>query len=327
MREIKSKKTGFIKKIFIKICRLLGYELVDQSTLEFPVSNKKAGETITVPGKKSISIGLGETNISRKVNSLDIILKTCTNIQLVSQNKKRVFEKDKFEYTFRTINSLIKSAKDLKTKFREIDIKFTIIDVNSQSDHVSKILSKISSAGFEKLHVPVKTNINEDNMFSAMASIKKSFEYAENCKDLIYFVEDDYIHKNDALAEMLFAYEKFSSILKSEIFILSTDYPYLYKNLNKASILIGENTHWRQVEESLLTFMTSKKMVEKYFDKFIEMTTVKSDPFEKNLHQIYQKEKCFSPIPSLSIHCTNVNSVYGLSPNINYFKLWEDNES
>ena len=73
--------------------------------------------------------------------------------------------------------------------------------------------------------------------------------------------------------------------------------------------------------------MTSKKMVEKYFDKFIEMTTVKSDPFEKNLHQIYQKEKCFSPIPSLSIHCTNVNSVYGLSPNINYFKLWEDNES
>ena len=327
MREIKSKKTSFIKKIFIKICRLLDYELIDQSMLKFPVSDKKLDGIISAPGKKSISIGLGETKILRKVSSLDIILKTCTSVQLVSQNKKRIFEKDKFEYTFRTVNSLIKSAQDLKRIFKEINIKFTIIDANSKSDHISKILSKISSAGFENHHIPIKANISEDKMFSTMASIKKSFEYAKNCEDLIYFVEDDYIHKNEALTEMLFAYEKFSSILKSEIFILSTDYPYLYKNLNETSILIGENTHWRNVKESLLTFMTSKKMIEKYFDKLVDMATVKSDPFEKNLHKIYQKEKCFSPIPSLSIHCTNVNSAYGLSPNINYSKLWEDNQS
>ena len=327
MREIKSKKTSFIKKIFIKICRLLDYELIDQSMLKFPVSDKKLDGIISAPGKKSISIGLGETKILRKVSSLDIILKTCTSVQLVSQNKKRIFEKDKFEYTFRTVNSLIKSAQDLKRIFKEINIKFTIIDANSKSDHISKILSKISSAGFENHHIPIKANISEDKMFSTMASIKKSFEYAKNCEDLIYFVEDDYIHKNEALTEMLFAYEKFSSILKSEIFILSTDYPYLYKNLNETSILIGENTHWRNVKESLLTFMTSKKMIEKYFDKLVDMATVKSDPFEKNLHKIYQKEKCFSPIPSLSIHCTNVNSAYGLSPNINYSKLWEDNQN
>tara|TARA_A100001011_G_scaffold34675_1_gene33016 strand:- start:1002 stop:1985 length:984 start_codon:yes stop_codon:yes gene_type:complete len=327
MREIKSKKTSFIKKIFIKICRLLGYELVDQSVLEFPVSKRESDGTISAPGVKSISIGLGETKISRKVNSLDIILKTCTGVQLVSQNKKRIFEKDKSEYTFRTVNSLIKSAKDLRKKFNEINIKFAIIDVNSKSDHINKILSKISDAGFEYIHLPVETNMNEDNMSSTMASIKKSFEHTKNCKDLIYFVEDDYIHKNEALSEMLFAYEKFSSVLKSEIFILSTDYPYLYKNLNKSSILIGENTHWRIVEESLLTFMTSKKMVEKYFNKLIDMATIKSDPFEKNLHKIYENEKCFSPIPSLSIHCTNINSVYGLSPNIDYSKMWEDNQS
>ena len=68
-------------------------------------------------------------------------------------------------------------------------------------------------------------------------------------------------------------------------------------------------------------------MVEKYFNKLIDMATIKSDPFEKNLHKIYENEKCFSPIPSLSIHCTNINSVYGLSPNIDYSKMWEDNQS
>ena len=79
MREIKSiKKNNFLKKVLIKICRLLGYELVDQSTLEFPVSNFKSSTQISVPGKKSISLGIGETNITRKVKGLDIIFKTCT---------------------------------------------------------------------------------------------------------------------------------------------------------------------------------------------------------------------------------------------------------
>ena len=54
MKEIKSiKKTNFIKKILIKICRIFGYELIDQSTLEFPVSNKKYKDLISVPGNMS----------------------------------------------------------------------------------------------------------------------------------------------------------------------------------------------------------------------------------------------------------------------------------
>jgi len=329
MREIKNiKKTSFIKKVLIKICRIFGYELIDQSTLEFPVSNKNYQDLISIPGNKSISLGLGETPITRKVNTLDIIVKTCTSVQLVSQNKKRIFEKDKSEYTFRTINSLTKSAKDLKKKFREIKIKFTIVDVNSPSSDINKILSKISDEGFEAQHVPVE-NIKDskDNMSTTMASIRQSFYHAKNCTDLIYFVEDDYIHKTESLAEMLFAYEKFSSIFHNEIFILSADYPYLYKKMSNSSILIGENTHWRTVKESLLTFMTSKKMIEKHFEKLIDMATNESNPFEKNLHKIYEKEICFSPIPSLSVHCTNINSVFGLSPNIDLKKLWDDNKN
>jgi len=329
MREIKSiKKINFIKKILIKICRIFGYELIDQSTLEFPTSNKNSQDFISIPGNKSISLGLGETPITRKANTLDIIIKTCTSVQLVSQNKKRIFEEDKSEYTFRTVNSLIKSAKDLKKKFKEIKIKFTIIDVNSPSSDIDKILSKISNEDFESEHNSVEDiRDSKDNMSTTMASIRHSFHHAKNCTDLIYFVEDDYIHKTETLAEMLFAYEKFSSIFQDEIFILSTDYPYLYKKMNNSNILIGENTHWRTVKESLLTFMTSKKMIEKHFEKLIDMATNESNPFEKNLHEIYEKERCFSPIPSLSIHCANINSVFGLSPNVDLKKLWNDNKN
>ena len=329
MREIKKiKKTSFIKKILIKICRIFGYELIDQSTLEFPVSNKNYQDLISVPGNKSISLGLGETSVTRKVNALDIIVKTCTSVQLVSQNKKRIFEEDKLEYTLRTINSLTKSAKDLKKKFREVKVKFTIIDVNSPDPDINKILSKITDESFEAQHIPVEDiKDSQNNMSTTMASIRQSFYHAKKCRDLIYFVEDDYIHKTESLSEMVFAYEKFSSIFQNEIFILSTDYPYLYKKMNNSNILIGENTHWRTVKESLLTFMTSKKMIEKHFEKLIDMATNESNPFEKNLHKIYEKERCFSPIPSLSIHCTNINSVFGLSPNVDLKKLWNDNKN
>ena len=46
-------------------------------------------------GKKSITLGLGEIKITRKVEFLDIVVKTCTSVQLVSQNKKRIFDCEK----------------------------------------------------------------------------------------------------------------------------------------------------------------------------------------------------------------------------------------
>jgi len=29
----------------------------------------------------------------------------------------------------------------------------------------------------------------------------------------------------------------------------------------------------------------------------------------------------------LAVHFTNINSIYGLSPNVNWKKLWEENEN
>ncbi|MDC0628630.1 rhamnosyl transferase, partial [Pelagibacteraceae bacterium] len=104
MKKIENtQKPNFLKKLFIKLCRLIGYEIIDQTNLILPVSGKLATDNINVLGGKNISIPLGETKISRTVKSLDIIIKTCTTVNLVSQSKKRVFEKEKSEYTFRTI--------------------------------------------------------------------------------------------------------------------------------------------------------------------------------------------------------------------------------
>ena len=102
----KTIKTNLFKKIFIKICRILGYEIIDQSNFYVPTQEKYLNENLNTQGKNSITLPLGETKISRKVKALTIIYRSCTNVNMLTQNKKRLFDKEKSEYTFRSLNSL-----------------------------------------------------------------------------------------------------------------------------------------------------------------------------------------------------------------------------
>ena len=88
MKEQKTHiKKSFFNKIFIKICRIFGYEIIDQSNFYVPTQEKNLGENLNIPGKKSITLPLGEIKISRKVNALTIIFRSCTNINMLTQNK------------------------------------------------------------------------------------------------------------------------------------------------------------------------------------------------------------------------------------------------
>ena len=163
---------------------------------------------------------------------------------------------------------------------------------------------------------------------SNMSNIHKSIMIAKSdCKDLVYFVEDDYLHDKETFREMIFTYERVASQINDELILCPTDYPYLYSKIDSTNIFLGSAKHWRVVSETLCTFLTSKNMIEKHSDKLISMCQFEHYPFEKPLHEIYESEYCLSPIPSLALHCTNVNSVFGLSPIMNWKKIWEENEN
>ena len=342
MKEIKSQKNNsFLKKNFMKFCRLMGYEIIDQSNFSVPTSGKNLNDNLSKFNKKSITLPLGEIKITRKILTLNIIIKTCTTVNLVTQNKKRIFEEKKSEYTFRTINSLLKSIYFAKEKINSINFKISIIDSGSpESDlvviknilekyDITHEIIKLDLRDYQnKIKILNKNNTTiESNMKSTMASINKSFDLAiKPDVDLVYFVEDDYIHKKDAVLEMLYTYEKISTIYNDELFLCPIDYPYLYKPSKQSEIVLGHNKHWRSVNESLLTFMASRQMLIKHIDKLNYMSLNEHSPFESPLHKIYENELCLSPIPSLALHCTNVNSVFGLSPNIDWKEIWEDAE-
>ena len=340
MKNIKnSNKPSFFKKLFIKISRKLGYEIIDQNNFEVVTSNKKIDEHLSTLGHKSINLPLGEVKITRKVKTLDIIIRTCASVNMLTQNKSRLFEKEKIEYTIRTIRSLLNSSKNHDLK--KLEINFKVIDHNSTSENLGAIASVFKEFGkkYSLINLDVSKFINKiekinqrdekvtDNQISNMANIHQSLLEAKKCEDLIYFVEDDYIHKKDSLKEMIFTYERLASQINNEVILCPTDYPYLYAKSEMTQNFLGQNYHWRKVNETLCTFLTSKKMIEKYWDKYVSMCEKEHSPFEKPLHDIYENELCLSPIPSLALHFTNVNSIFGLSPNVNWKKVWDQNEN
>jgi len=322
-----------MKNFFIKICKLLGYEILDQNNFSSPTLGKELNEELSILNEKSIVLPLGEVNITKKVNSILIVLRMNTDIEIWDQNRRRLFEYPKIEYTKRSLNSLIRSINFLKNKHPTVNVKTIIVDDNSSTENLNIIKKIIDGNNIEIINLDYskyKKEISEQKnkeTFANLASLLQSFEIGKDTgEDLIYFIEDDYLHFEPMLEEMVASYERIASQLNKDIFMCPSDYPYLYMSNEKTNVLIGNKRHWRTIDRTLCTFLTSKNLLDKYWDNFYKNCLDRHDPFEKYLNEIYSKEICISPLKSLSLHLTNINSSYGLSPLIDYKKLWEENE-
>ena len=322
-----------MKKLFIKLAKLLGFEIVDQNQFSSPTLDRELNEDLSTINEKSIILPLGEVKISRKVKSILIVIRMNTEVEIWDQNKKRLFEQPKIEYSYRSIKSLINSINFCQNKYPKIKIKSVIIDDNSKDENLARIKELTESKNIEIVslnHDSYKTVIKEQKSketFSNLASLMNSFEIAKDqSEDLIFFVEDDYLHFEPMLEEMIASYERIASQLKKDIFMCPSDYPYLYMNNEKTNILIGNKRHWRTVDKTLCTFLTSKDLLNKYWENFRKTCLDRNDPFERYINEIYKNEICISPLKSLSLHLTNINSSYGLSPFIDYKKIWDENK-
>ena len=347
MKNKTNNNKNFLSKLFVKIIRKSGYEIIDQANLEVPTSDSYANENLSKSGNESTTIPLGSTKITNKVNSLTIIIRSYTfgdvndNKVMLDQSKKRIFEFPKIEYTLRTIKSIIRSCELAKKFFKDLKIKILITDDKSTEENLSKIKNLLKSTNIQSKIINLEENEFQNeisktdtegnkiskNMISNMRNILKSIKISENEEsDLFYFLEDDYIHIEEAITEMLFTYEKISSQLNKELFLCPADYPYLYSTIDDTKLFFGNMRHWRTINETLITFLTSKKMIKKYINELKLMGTKRHHPMETKLHEIYKKEYCLSPIPSIAMHATNINTIYGLPPNFNWKKIWEENE-
>jgi len=196
-------KKSIIKKLFIKLSKVLGYEIIDQSDFSSPTLQKQLNEDLSIINEKSIVLPLGEVKITKKINSVLIIFRTNTDVEIWDQNKRRLYEQPKIEYSLRALNSLIKSVNFSKTKYPNIKFKIIIVDDKSKEENLNKLKKLMDGSGLDISITPLnhdkyKDTIKQqknDQTFSNLASLLQSFELGkEYGEDLIFFVEDDYLH-------------------------------------------------------------------------------------------------------------------------------------
>ncbi len=310
----KGNKQNKIKRAILKLLNVYAY---DKETLNIvnPDYKNKNGNFIDF-NKYSFNFAKGYLELSRKINNLDVFFRYApkNNLWNSSDRWKRIIpDIDKEILISVCLFSLNESLKAFYSK-NKIKINLHLISDNSDIDFDNKIFNMINS---EHLNV-VK---HRSKITGNRGSYLECCDQAEKADDLIFFVEDDYLFENNCIDEMLSSFSRISSILKNDVILCPSDYPFYYDSLYETSLFVGKNYKWRNVRETLLTIMFSRNVLEKYRNLFRNVGDTINEPFEKPLHKIYEKINCLAPINSLSHHISR--SVPAI--NENWKKTWVEN--
>ena len=174
----------------------MGYEIIDQNNFTSPTLDKKLNEDLSMLNDKSIVLPLGEVNITRKVQSILLLFRTNSNIEIWDQNKKRLFGLPKIEYTLKSLNSLLKSISFCKRKYPDINIKLSVIEDSTNDTNLNKLKNLTNNydlnINYESVdHSKYRKIIKEqksDETYSNLASLLSCYEIAKkNTDDLVFF--------------------------------------------------------------------------------------------------------------------------------------------
>ncbi len=310
----KYKKLSSFKRFILK---LLNVYALDKETLNLANPDyKNSGKNIFNINKETIILSRGVLKLDRKIKSLDIFYRYAPNNLMWNSSArwKRIIPNiSKRDLILTSLNSLKKSIIKF-SKDNQLKITINLISDNSDKDFNEYINKLLNNDLFNIKFISSKIIGNR-------GSYMECCDQAENSEDLIFFIEDDYIFEESCIEEMMITYSRLATIFNEDVFLCPCDYPFFYDSSYKTSLYIGNKYKWRTVEETLLTFMMSKKLYDKYKKKIRLVGEKENVPFEKPLHEIYKINPCLSPINSLSYHISRGQP----ATTEDWIKLWNNN--
>ena len=308
------KKLSSFKRFILK---LINVYALDRETLNLVNPNyKNSGHNIFKINKESIILSNGFLKLERKVQSLDIFYRYAPNNLMWNSTtrwKRIIPDITKRDLILTSLNSLKKSIIKFSSN-NKIMITINLISDSSEKNFDDCILKLLD-------HPLIKINFISSKVKGNRGSYLECCDQAENSEDLIFFIEDDYVFEEDCLEEMIVTYSRLSTIFKKDVFLCPSDYPFYYDSSYKTSLYIGKKYKWRTVEETLLTFMMSKKLFNEYKKKIRLVGEKENDPFEKPLHEVYKYNPCLSPVNSLSYHISRDHP----ATTEDWINLWNNN--
>lgn len=246
---------------------------------------------------------------------LDIIVRTHST-RNVHNFAERYVGVPKSEVMLRCVNSLVTSIN-----LASADIRLWILDDHSDEETLKKLRIILEKCKYQTSFIGLEESGTQATAF-------KHFEGGKLYgREVVYFVEDDYLHTPSAIEEMIDAYELFTKNLGSEVALFPTDYPDRYRPEENypTRIVYGPKRHWRTIMHSTNTCMMSKALLEKNWNLFETLSlnygTGKGITEENTINAIWREQAVlFSPIPSLALH---MQFEQHKDPYVNWQEWWE----
>lgn len=253
---------------------------------------------------------------------LDIVLRTHNKINVHGNNELRYCQSDKTTLILKCVMSLINSANN-----SNIDIRYHWFDDHSSEDCVQSLHHLFSKAIHPYEFTPLEQHGWNSSAFYQFNCAR------ESDADLVYMVEDDYLHFPTAIQEMVDAYVDFKQNLNDEVAIHPFDDPanYLSKYIEPTVVVYGKNRHWRKNYYTTNTVLCSPSVIKQHWSKWYTLATEYGTEWSQtnggNIHEGTTINKIwreyvnlFTPIPSLALHMQFKEQQ---DPYINWKKLWD----
>jgi glycosyltransferase involved in cell wall biosynthesis len=250
------------------------------------------------------------------MRNLTIILRTCGRI--FAAHGTRYVQKTKPEIINVCASSLINSINQVTNH----NIKLFVLDDHSDSDCVDDIKKIISKCKYPTEFIDSTVSGNGPTMGEVYKLVERE------ASDLWYHVEDDYIHKPEAIQDMIDSVDQFEGNTGQMVAINPHDDVWRYtQSIYESYILLGPYRHYRTVRHTTYTCLASKGIYNKYrnhFQDVVSLTTKKAPWVEdQSINMVWHKPDVmlFSPIPGLAFHIMEES---GKDPYLNFDKLWDD---
>jgi hypothetical protein len=145
-----------------------------------------------------------------------------------------------------------------------------------------------------------------------------------NDEDIIYFVEDDYLHRKEWIDILLEAFEYINPDYCTlydhpDKYPSQASYLNMYDNF-QSQILVTPSVHWRTIPSTTNTYACKFKTLKKHFDihiKYCDLIEKWTKDFPKFLHLWDEGSNLISSIPGYSCHVETTM----LSPIFNWENL------
>jgi hypothetical protein len=253
---------------------------------------------------------------------LEIILRTHDQSN-VHTDRQRYCGFDKKTLILGCLTSLIKSSNLVFNH----EVNFKILDDHSSPEFIEQVHNVFNGCKWPyELYNLSQTGYN----YSAL----KQFEYCRDSEaDLVYSVEDDYLHCPSALAEMLESYELFKAKSGQEVVMYPFDMPddYVPPHMQPCFVVHGSHRHWKTGIWTTNTFMLRPQVLIDHWPVFEKLATQYDPDYSRPGEHIHEGNTIcniwkdhalrFSPVQSLALHMQFDTQ---MDPYINWEQWWKD---